>query len=52
MGVGNKKKGSKVEEEEEEEVPQLLDKALREIVKLPSSRMFYNHIKVWCALNK
>jgi hypothetical protein len=52
LGVGNKKKGSKVEEEEEEEVPQLLDKALREIVKLPSSRMFYNHIKVWCALNK
>jgi hypothetical protein len=52
LGVGNKKKGSKVVEEEEEEVPQLLDKALREIVKLPSSRMFYNHIKVWCAPNK
>ena len=53
LGVGSKKKGSKaVVDEEEEEVPQLLDKALREILKLPSSRMFFNHIKVWSFLNK
>jgi hypothetical protein len=45
LGLGGKKKASKALEEEEEEVPELLDKALREIVKLPSSKMFYQYIK-------
>jgi len=40
-----KKKGAKTAEEEEEQVPELLDRALKEIVKLPSSKMFYKHIK-------
>ena len=40
-----KKKGGASAEEEEEEVPELLDRALREMVKLPSSKMFYQYIK-------
>ena len=46
-----KKKGAKTAEEEEEQVPELLDRALKEIVKLPSSKMFYKHIKGLSAPN-
>lgn len=46
-----KKKGKALEDEEDEEVPELLDRALREIVKLPSSKMFYQYIKAQKAPN-
>jgi len=45
VGLGKKKGGKRQQEEEEEEEAELLDKALREMVKLPSSKMFYKYIK-------
>ena len=44
LGLGSKKYNARTDEDEEE-MPELMEKAFREIVKLPSSKMFYAYIK-------